>query len=507
MSDPLVILEIVVGCLGFLSVGLLSLAEAALVAASEAHLTRRAELGDRRAAAVLDLREGHGDFLAAILVGINCCVIVVATAATLLELRFLRRPGGSHAAETIVHLAVLGLLLLLAELTPKLFALRRPEAVAIAVVRPVHVLTGILQHLVRLLRVIAVGLIRLAGGRPGQPGHFVTEDEIRHAADVAEEEGSVEPEEREMIEHVIELGTTTAREVMIPRVDIVALPTTATVDEAVTAVEQRGLSRLPLYDGDIDNIVGILYVTDLLAHLADGYRDLDLADLARPPVFVPESKKLDDLFDEMRAAQVHLAIVLDEYGATEGLVSLEDILEEIVGEIQDEHDVPLQDIVVVSPTEAIVGARTPIDEVNERLDTYLPEGEYDTLAGFVLEQAGMIPEPGQEVRWHNIRIVVLERKGPALGRLKVLRDAPAEILLCREEEIIARANLTVGQLQTVLARELDRPAEQTLAAVLAAEAEGPLERGTEVLWDDLVLTVLEAEDGEAKKVRIVPGRG
>ena len=508
MSHPLVILEAALFCLGFAGVGLLSLAEAALVSASKAELARMAEEGDERARLVLRLREGRGEFITAIIIGINCCIIMVSTTATLLYLRYSAGQEWDEPTEKAIHAAVhigtLFALLLLAELTPKAYAVRRPEAAAVAVVRPTRALMTTLTGVVRVLGAAAGGLLRLVGGRRG---HLVTEEEIRSAADVAEEEGIVAPEERDMMERIIELRDTTVREVMVPRVDVVALPTSATVDDVISAVQEHGLSRFPLYEDDIDDVVGILYVNHLLPHLVNGANDVKLAEVARPPVFAPESKKLDKLFDELRAAKVHMAVVIDEYGATEGIVSMEDILEEIVGEIADEHDVPLEEIVAVSDTEAVVDARVTIDDVNERLETYFPEGQYDTLGGFVLEQASRIPEVGDEVRWENLRIIVVEREGPRLGRLRVLRDPPGGILRRNDEEIVARGSLTIGELQQVLGDELRAPAEQTLGELVAEEAEDDPERGAKMSWGGFELTVLEANGDRVHKVRIVGGRG
>ncbi len=503
MTGPLPILEALLAGLGFAAVFFLSLAESALVSASRADLEALARAGNSRAALVVRLTAGYKDCISAILVSINIAVILISTSMTLLFFRLLGEQAG--AGEKLLHVATVAAILLFCEITPKSYAVRDPERLAMKVARPVYALTWVLQHLVRVLRWIAIGLITLAGGEPGKPGHFVTEDEIRGLASVAEEEGVVEPQEREMLEGVIELQTTTAREVMVPRMDMVALPTTATVDEAIEVVQEYGFSRIPLYEHDIDQILGVLYVNDLITELAQGYHEVPLASVARQVPFVPESKKIDELFEELRQAKVHVAIVIDEYGATEGLVSMEDILEEIVGEIEDEHDVPADSIVRISEREALIDARADLDDVNSELNTFFPEGPYDTIGGFVFEQAGKIPEVGEQVRWENVTLTVVEREGLRIGKLRLVRDEPAEILRLSEEEVVVQGNTQLRQLSQALGAELEGDPDQTVGALLLEELGGESERGAQVSLGPYELTVLKGNGTTIEQVRVTPG--
>jgi CBS domain containing-hemolysin-like protein len=234
----------------------------------------------------------------------------------------------------------------------------------------------------------------------------------------------VEDEERDMIRGVIGLEETTAREIMVPRIDVVALSSDATLDDALDVVVQKGYSRIPLYDGQIDNICGVVYAKDVLRHVRNnGSAPVSLKEIARPPYFIPETKKVDELLAEFRRQKIHIAIVVDEYGGTAGLVTTEDILEEIVGEIEDEYDVGEPQVERISSSEAIIDARLPLDELNELMDANLEDEEVDTVGGFVFNQLGKMPAPGDEVRVDGIVIRVLDVQGNRIRKVRVEKVA------------------------------------------------------------------------------------
>lgn len=242
---------------------------------------------------------------------------------------------------------------------------------------------------------------------------------------MGEEEGVIEQEEREMISSIFEFGDTVAREVMVPRMDMDVLEDTATAGDAVQLILATGHSRIPIFHESIDNIVGILYLKDLLRPLAEERPTVSVVELTRAVYYVPESKRVDDLFREMQRRKVHVAIVVDEYGGTSGLVTIEDLLEEIVGPIVDEHDVEERLVEVINDQVALVEGRASIEEVNEQLRLGLPLQDVDTIGGFVYSLLGHVPRPGERVAYDGVEIVVEQVEGQRIGKVKITRAVPS----------------------------------------------------------------------------------
>jgi len=235
--------------------------------------------------------------------------------------------------------------------------------------------------------------------------------------------GGIEAEERAMIRGIIKLVETAVREIMVPRIDIVAVDTDATVDEVMELIMERGYSRIPLYEGTIDNVVGVLYAKDFLRYLTRGAHPPSLKDIARPPYFIPESKKVDELLAEMRLNHVHMAIVVDEYGGTAGLVTIEDLLEEIVGEIADEYDVEEPRIEHVTDDELLVDAGVSIADLNDALGTELQGENFNTVGGFIYTHLGKIPAVGEQITADGLLLSVLSTVGRRIRKVRVQRLA------------------------------------------------------------------------------------
>jgi CBS domain containing-hemolysin-like protein len=237
-------------------------------------------------------------------------------------------------------------------------------------------------------------------GRALKDGPFRLPEDVRHANGEADDDD--EEEERELIHSVFEFGDTVVREVMVPRTDMVAVKNTATLETALDTIDKAGYSRIPIYEGDLDNIVAVLYAKDLLKKAMDLDKSETVADLGRKPLFVPEQKKVADLLREMQQQRVHMAIVVDEYGGTAGLVTIEDVIEEIVGEIVDEYDQEEPLVEPLGENRIRVSARLPIDEVNELLDVDLPHEEWDTVGGLVFGLVGRVPSVGETVSYDSV---------------------------------------------------------------------------------------------------------
>ncbi len=394
-----------------------SAAETALTSVSRIKIKNLVEEGDMTAQQIEQLLAEPNKFLTTILVVNNLAVIVASTLATVLALQLTQNWG-----ELISTLLMALVVLIFCEITPKTAAVQNPERWARVLVHPVRAAAWLLTPVIAFLGVITSALVRLLGGRVLRRGPFVTEDELRMLLTVGEEEGVIEEEEREMIHSIFELGDRPAREVMVPRIDMVTLEAENTLDDASTLIMQGGQSRIPVYEDTIDNIIGVLYAKDLLRHLRQGNMQARVREFVRPAYFVPESKKLDDLLHELQHQRIHMAIVVDEYGAVAGLVTIEDLVEEIIGDIQDEYDKEEVLYERLSDNEYEMDAKISIDDFNDLLDTKLTDEDYDTLGGFVYTQLDKVPSVGDEVKYQNLTLTVLSTKGRRITKVKVIRS-------------------------------------------------------------------------------------
>jgi len=400
---------------------LASAAETSLTSANRIKIKNMAEEGDVAARKVEKLLQDPNSFLTTILVVNSVALIVASTLATGLALRFSQSYG-----ELISSLLISVIVLIFCEIAPKTAAVQNPERFARALVNPVRGASWILRPVIAVLSAVTTFLIRILGGQVRRRGPFLTEDELRLMVTVGEQEGVLEEEETEMIHSIFELSDTPVREIMVPRIDMVMIEASTTVDEAVDLALEAGLSRIPVYEGTIDNIIGVLYAKDLLLQLRTGHEDAQLRDIVRPAYFVPESKKLDDLLHELQSQHVHMAIVVDEYGSVAGLVTIEDLVEEIIGDIQDEYDKEELLFVQNGPNEYIINAKMSISDLNELLGTRLEAEDYETLGGLVYTQLDKIPTVGDVVHYDDLTITVLATKGRRITQVKVVRGPSAD---------------------------------------------------------------------------------
>lgn len=333
--------------------------------------------------------------------------------------------GSAGAAYAVITLLALFLAVVVINRLGHAYGLRHAEGVALGMAGPARAAVLVLSPLVALLDAVGGMVYRQprAAQRDGSAG--VTEAGIMLQVDVAEEEGVLEEEEGEMIRSIFEFGDTVAREIMVPRIDMLAADVGSTIGQIVDLAIEAGHSRIPIYEGSVDRVTGIFYLKDSLRFLRDQRRDVHVSEIMRPAYFVPESKKVDELLREMQKRRVHVAIVVDEYGGTAGLVTIEDILEEIVGEIQDEFDPEEVMVEHVSEHETIVDAIMTLDDVNDVLSVQLEDEDVDTLGGYVYAKLGRVPEQGDEVEAGSVRLVVEEVEGNRITRVRVVRiEAP-----------------------------------------------------------------------------------
>jgi CBS domain containing-hemolysin-like protein len=342
--------------------------------------------------------------------------VLFSVGAVYLTLEASRQWG---AVVAVVLFAVGLSVLLAARLLPVTWAARHAQMVSHYLVLPLDVAARLLWP----VRVLFRAFRRLTERRISLPDGSTRDDVVRALALVEQENGPIEEDEMEMITGIMELGETKVREVMVPRIDIVAISGVASLDEALDTVIAAGHSRIPVFTGTIDSIDGLLYAKDLLKAFRARDFEPNMRDLLREPYYVPESKPVDELLEDLQTRKVHMAVVVDEYGGTAGVVTIEDLLEEIVGEIQDEYDQEEPRIERVSDDEIVFNAGMDIDDVNRMMDIDLPTDEVDTLGGLVFIGLGKVPVPGESVVFDDAEIEVLELEGRRINRVRVLRRA------------------------------------------------------------------------------------
>ena len=400
---------------------MLAMAETSLTRMSRARAMHLQEEQRRGAAQLLNLVEQPARFLNLVLL----LLLVVQFTATALFTSVMDRIVGGGLGVAIAALVMTLITFIFAEVAPKTYAVQHTDRAALTVAPFVYVLTRlpVLGPLTRLL--ISIGNV-VTPGKGLKSGPFVSEDEIKAMVDEAERDEVIEEEEREMIHSVFEFGDTILREVMVPRPDMVAVPRETSLQEVLELILRSGYSRIPVYDGTIDEVAGLAYAKDVLRRLHDGQADKPLADILRQAQFMPESMRAAEGLREMRRRKSHMVIVIDEYGGTSGLVTLEDLLEEIVGEIADEYDREEPNVEPLPDGDYRVNARLDVDEVNELLEVDLPSTEWDSIGGLLFNLVGGVPREGQEVEFQGLRLRAERVQGRRIGRVRIHRLPPPE---------------------------------------------------------------------------------
>jgi putative hemolysin len=413
--------------------GVFVAAEIALVTIRRTRLEQLIDEGNQSATRVRRLIADPGRFLAVIQLGITFIGFLASAFAAISLVEALGNAFGqlglgedlANSVALILVTVVLSLFtIVFGELVPKSVALAHPDRVALALSRPVDWMGRLFGPIVSLLTWITRLVVRPFGADVPRETQ-ISAEELKLIVERGGQQGILEAQEEQMIHAVIELGERRVHEVMVPRVGIVGLPATATLEDAIDTVVQGGHSRIPVYEESLDEVVGILYAKDLLPILKSGADARPtLRSLLRTPVFVPESMTVDDLLHELQRRKVHLAIVLDEYGGTAGLVTIEDLIEEIVGEIQDEYDAEEPLVEKISDDEAIVDGRAAIDDLQELFNTEFDledEDEYDTVGGLVYHRIGGVPSPGDRVEADGLVLTVESTDGRRVGKVHVRR--------------------------------------------------------------------------------------
>ena len=394
--------------------------EAALISLSRLHARAMLERGVRGSEAVVRLLEDRNRFLTSILIGNTIVLLAADSLATLLFIR----EGIPHAAVWSTILMTV-LLLIFGEIAPKTIAVANHERWAVRLAPILERVAWVMTPVNAAFLLVTNLIVRAFGVSPVARGPFVTEADIRNIVNVGAEQNVLEEDEREMIHSVIQFGDTIVREVMKPRPDMVMVEVAASARKALDLVIAEGYSKLPVYEETIDDVIGVIHDRELLIALANGsLANTPLRELMRPIVLVPESKRVSELLREMQRSKFSLAVIVDEYGGTAGLVTMEDLLEEIVGEIRDEHDEGEEEpIRFVSENEAVIDAGTNIEDVNARLGLTLPHEEFETIGGLTVGLFGHLPHEGEIVDAGNsVRLKIDRTRGRRILSVRVFKN-------------------------------------------------------------------------------------
>jgi putative hemolysin len=390
-----------------------SASETGLMTLSKIRLRHMVDSEIKGANRVNNLLKNPSKLLGGILIGNNIANIGASALATSLAIKYWGDSGVGIATAVMTILV-----LIFGEITPKSLAAQNSEKIALKVARPLSIITFILNPIVVVLIYITNTFVKILGGEPNKQKPFITEEELKTLVSVSHEEGVLEGEEKQMIYNVFEFGDSQAKDVMTPRTDMIVANVTSTYEELIKIFKQEQFSRVPIYQDNIDNIIGVLYLKDLI-FFENEIEEFTIEKHMRIPYFTYEFKSTVDLFADMRLKRVPIAILLDEYGGTAGLVTIEDLVEEIVGDIDDEYDDDTDQIEVIKEDEFIVAGNTRINMVNEMIGLNIESEDFDTIGGFVTGIHGRLPKTGETIVYNDTKFIIQNTSKNRIVKLKI----------------------------------------------------------------------------------------
>ncbi|MBP7792457.1 MAG: HlyC/CorC family transporter [Candidatus Goldbacteria bacterium] len=418
--DVVLLTELLVILLLFVLSALCSLAETSLIGMNKLKIFAYIKNNHKAANDLKLWLKDPNKLLSTIVILNNAIAIGVSTIGAFFSLRLseIFKFNVSLTA-TINAMVITFFIIIFGEITPKIFALHNTEKLGLFFITPVVVLYKILRPITEVVVKISRFIITSFGGKPVDSIPIITAKEINTAIDIGAEQGFINEMEKKMMSHILELGDLRAKDVMVPRTSIVALDVEWPIDKILDVVIEEGYTRMPVYKGNIDNIVGVIYTKDMLGMIKN--RGLIVfQDLIRIPYFVPETKYVDDLLKEFKKGKIHMAIVVDEFGGTAGMITLEDILEEIVGDIKDEYDIEEKEVEQIDNKTYIVKGKTEIEKINNFLGMDIPvEDDVNTIGGAIMAIAGRVPKSGEIIKVGNVQFVVLKSDERKIERIKI----------------------------------------------------------------------------------------
>jgi putative hemolysin len=414
------IYSILIIALSLVAIAILSGSESSFIAVNKIRIRSLLEKGDSRARAVQKILDEHDKFFSAVILSGNLFTVLATSIGTALSLKYFGENGIIIATIMMTFLTVI-----FGELAPKTFAVTHSEKVSLLLARPLAFYIRLISPLVWIFKITSNLIIRMLGGKKKPISPFVTEEEIKTMINIGEEEGTLEEEEKQMLHKVFEFGDKVVTEAMVPRTEIVSISDDSTVGDALKLVLEEGYSRYPVVKENIDSVTGILYVKDIVKQMAQGKIEnyTPITEIVREAYYIPENKMVTELLDEMQKNKFQIAIVMDEYGGTAGLITLEDIMEEIVGGLQDEFEAMEgeKEVEIIDERTSIVAGQTGLDEINELVGSELVSEDFHTIGGFVFGLFRRLPKVGEQVRYHNLRFLILEMEDRKISKVKITR--------------------------------------------------------------------------------------
>jgi len=425
LDDPdnfIILISEIVILLAFLTLSaFFSSSETALFSLNKLQLKKmqQKEGENQQVKSIIKLLDDPQRTLIAILTGNMFVNVAASSLATYLAIKLFGDIGTSIATGAMIFL-----ILVFGEIVPKSLAVANAEKISRKVAKLIDIIASIILPLIKFFKIIINLLFYFIGKKTVKRKKEITEDDLISLIDVGKDEGVIEEEEKEMIRNIFEFGNTTVKEVMVPRVDIACIPSNTKLGSVLYLIKKVGHSRIPVYEGTIDNIIGILYAKDLLAVYEQWYKvkeKFDLKKILRKAYFVPQNKKIDDLLDIFQRDRIQIAIVIDEYGGTAGLITLEDLVEEIVGEIIDEYDKETKLYEIIDDNTVIVDGMIDIDKINKLLNIEIPENDFETLGGFIYDLMGRIPKKGEKIEYQQLQIIIEQVVKNRIKKVKIIK--------------------------------------------------------------------------------------
>ena len=425
-TEPFIVFRIILFFILIAVSAFLSGSEAAFFSLSKEMIDRLKESASKSSQRIVYLLKQPRHLLMTILVGNTIVNIAAAMIAALLMVQLSESLQIFQKVALIaVVIIVTQVLLVFSELSPKIFAVKNAFKFALAASIPLIIIRFILYPIVILLNNFPILISGLMATQVTK--RLFSKEELKTLIEVSEEKGALEEDEKEMIHSIFELSKTTVKEIMVPRIDIVCVDKNIPLHELIDIIKSKGHTRIPLYDEKVDNILGVIHAKELLLFINDPGQKVDLISLAKPALFIPESKLIDELLKDFQIEKQHMAIVVDEYGGTAGLITLEDVIEEIVGEIQDEYDSEKPLFKEISENQFLVNAKIDLDVLNDELDIELPvDKTYESLGGFIFNLIGSVPEKKQEIVFGSYKFIIEKVDRNRILEVLLIKPAPSE---------------------------------------------------------------------------------
>lgn len=385
-------------------------------------MQKEEEENNRRVKSIIRLLDDPQRTLISILIGNMFVNITASSLATYLAIKIFGNIGVGIASGIMIFT-----ILVFGEIVPKSLAVANAEAISKRVARPIEIISTGLFPLIKIFKAIISAMYYLSGKKSVKEKKEITEEDLITLIDAGKDEGVIEEEENEMIRNIFEFGDTMVKEVMIPRVDMACISSDTSLGSILKLIKKMGHSRIPVYEETVDNIIGILYAKDLLGIYQQWYTSkekFNLKGITRETYFVPENKKIDELLDIFQKDRIQIAIAIDEYGGTAGLITMEDVVEEVVGEIIDEYDKEIKLFEIAEDNAVIADAIISIDEINEILNIEIPENGFETLGGFIFDLLGRVPKKGEKIKYQNFQMIIEQVVKNRIRRVKIIKELP-----------------------------------------------------------------------------------